>query len=65
MYFYCLSLFISLSLQYAVGSPRHTISRSSMDITISTDGGGDKPVTADELDDLLKGLTTFGDVDYG
>jgi hypothetical protein len=36
-----------------------------MDITLSTDGGGDKPVTADELDELLKGLTTFGDMDYG
>lgn len=41
------------------------ISRSSMDITVSTDGGGDKPVTPDELDELLKGLTSFGDVDYG
>lgn len=36
-----------------------------MDITLSTDGGGDKPVTPDELDEVLKGLTTFGDMDYG
>ena len=26
--------------------------------------GGDKPVTADELDELLKGLTAFDDLDY-
>ena len=32
-----------------------------MDVS-ATDG--DEPVTADELDELLKGLTSFGDIDY-
>lgn len=56
---------VSLSLQYAVDNSRHTFSRSSMDINITTDGGGGEPVTPDELDEVLKGLTTFGDMDYG
>lgn len=61
----CMFLYVfSLSLQYAVDHSRHTFSRSSMDITV-TDGGGSEPVTPDELDELLKGLNTFGDMDYG
>lgn len=32
-----------------------------MDIS-GTDGA--EPVTAEELDELLKGLTSFGDIDY-
>lgn len=47
-------------LQYAVGSPRNTVSRSSMNISANN---GDEPVTTEELDELLKGLTSLGDID--